>query len=141
MVTVFTQSKRTYFLHERSTLAAIYFEENPEERLHSEECSCYWMLLEYYRLQLQYPHLEVSKAEDRNLLLSHIRTCMVSPVSLGFCIFRKLTGKVGNRGVFAWVFPPSYQELGSRESEFPRTKKKVSGIGVPSTPLPPLSRG
>ena len=51
------------------TLIQIYFEENPEDKPRSKECSCYWMLLEYYRLQLQNPHLNTSVAEDKKQIL------------------------------------------------------------------------
>ena len=51
------------------TLAQIYFEENPGDTPRSKECSCYWMLLEYYRLQRQYPQLEISLTKDRNRIL------------------------------------------------------------------------
>lgn len=50
-------------------LAGIYFEENPEDKPHAKQCSCYWMLLEYYRLQLQYPQLEISVTEDKKQIL------------------------------------------------------------------------
>lgn len=40
------------------TLEDIYFEENPEEKIYNDKRnSRYWMLLEYYRIQLEYPHL------------------------------------------------------------------------------------
>ena len=52
-----------------NTLARIYFEENPEYRPNSKECSCYWMLLEYYRLRLQFPDLDLSVAWDKKRFL------------------------------------------------------------------------
>ena len=39
------------------TLERIYFEENPKEKMYNDGNSRYWMLLEYYRIQLEYPHL------------------------------------------------------------------------------------
>ena len=50
-------------------LARIYFEENSEDRPRSKECSCYWMLLEYCRLQLEHPHLKTSMKKDREQIL------------------------------------------------------------------------
>ena len=54
---------------DEAVLARIYFEENPKDRPISKQCSCYWMLLEYYRLQLQYPQLRISAAKDRKHIL------------------------------------------------------------------------
>jgi hypothetical protein len=41
------------------TLASIYFEENPADAAYRDGHATYWMLLEWYRLQLEHPELKV----------------------------------------------------------------------------------
>lgn len=43
------------------TLARIYFRENPQDAPHEDVHSFYWILLEYYRLQLEHPDLATTQ--------------------------------------------------------------------------------
>ena len=58
---------------DEGTLLRIYFEENPEDEPLGKECSCYWMLLEYYRIRLENPHLTISVKKDREHILQLYR--------------------------------------------------------------------
>lgn len=58
---------------DEAVLVGIYFEENPGDKPLGKECSCYWMLLEYYRIQLEHPHLTISVKKDREHILQLYR--------------------------------------------------------------------